>query len=253
VTLDPGLPVSLAVSGGIARLAWSRPARRNAVGLEICRLLTGHLERLAGDPQLAAIHLGPTDGPFCAGFDLTDLTALDGADPARRADFFSAGRKLMAALRSCPHLLLAAPRGYALGFGCAMLARCDLVIAADDAMFGIPEIRAGLAPTTVLPDLLAVMPRRTVLAWAVDGQQHTAEEARVATLVTSVAPAARHDEEVDRVVTELRERGALVRLTRSAFHAIAGAPEDQRTATAVRLATEHAAARAAAGSGRCPA
>lgn len=232
-------PVHVVTNGSVATVTWQNPNRRNAIGLSIARRLTEELGALAERPEIALVHLDSASGPFCAGFDLTDVAGLAERTESQRAEFFATGRALMAVLTRSPSVLLATPRAYALGFGCALLARCDIVLAADDTTFGIPEIRAGVVPTTVLPDLLAAMVDRTLVGWAVDGARRTAAEAMVAGLVTTVVPAACFARERDRLIADLTERAPLAARTKAAVRAVAAAPPAERPAVAVSLAMSH--------------
>lgn len=239
-------PVQLAVHGAVATLTWRNSARRNAIGIAVARRLTAELEALADREDIAVVHLDSESGPFCSGFDLTEVADLLVRDEAGRAEFFSAGRGLMATLGRSPQVLVATPREYALGFGCAVLARCDVVLTADDTTFGIPEIRAGVVPATVLPDLMAVMSSRTVLNWAIDGHRRTAAEARLAGLVTHVVTVDRFADEARRLFTDLVEHKELITATKAAVSTVGAAPIGERASVAVALALDHAAQRSVA-------
>lgn len=233
--------VRTVINGPVATVTWQNQAHRNAIGQDIARRLSQELRHLAARPDIAVVHLDSASGPFCAGFDLTDVAGLADRTEAQRVEFFATGRALMARLAGCPQVLVATPREYALGFGCALLAHCDVVLAPDDATFGIPEIRAGVVPTTVLPDLLTVMPDRTLLGWAVDGGRRTAAAAMLAGLVTTVVPTSRFADERDRLISSLTDRAALAARTKAALRAVAAAPAPDRNAVAVSLALSHLA------------
>ena len=234
-----GPTVSLEVTGAIATLRWSNPARRNAIGRPACEDLAARLEELARQPEVSVIHLDSADGPFCSGFDLTEFAGLDLTDPAQASRFFAPGRRLLAALREAPQAVLCAPRQYALGFGLSLLACSDYAVAPADAQFGLPEITAGVVPSTAVADLLAVMPARTVLRWALDGRRRSAAEAQAAQLVTDVVAPAELAGHTAALLADLAAAGELLAATKKTWrHLCAAAPAD-RTRVAVELATRN--------------
>lgn len=198
-----GPATRLRVDGRLAELTWSRPERRNAIGAELCAGLIEALRSLASWDDVDVVLLRAQTPPFCAGWDTTDFAGLRGASRAEVTAFFGPGRGLLAALGELPQVTVAAPAGAALGFGCALLARCDLVVAADDCVFGLPEIGLGMPPATVLPELLGVLPGRAALRWAVTGELVPAGRAMADGLVTSVVPAGEHEDEVARLAERL--------------------------------------------------
>ncbi|MGX4695431.1 enoyl-CoA hydratase-related protein [Streptomyces sp. JNUCC 63] len=225
------------IGHGVAHLRWEAPHTRNAIGRARADELSEELERLAGDDAVAVVTLGLGQRPFCSGWDSRDLAGLAGADEQALAGFFTHGRRLLAALSALPQPTVAAVGGAALGFGAALLSRCDLVLAADDALFGLPEIARGFPPATVAPELLAVMPAREVRAWALSGQAVTAARAAEAGLVHRCCPA----EEVDAVAAALAAAMAqygpeAVRATKRLVGDLAAMPEADRSAFGVRSA-----------------
>ncbi|MER5628239.1 enoyl-CoA hydratase/isomerase family protein [Streptosporangium sp. NPDC002544] len=235
------------VDGPVATVTWSRPERRNAIGQEVCDELVAALEWLASRPEIGVVVLRAAGRPFCAGWDVTDFERLAGAGPEALASFFRHGRRLLAAISALPQVTVAAPAGLVLGFGCALLTRCDLVIAADDSRFGLPEIRLGMPPATVIPELLSVMTRRAVLEWAVTGERFDARRAMADGLVTSVVPASEHDEETVRVAGLLSGHpDGAIRATKELVGRLAAADEGERVALGVESALRRFAGQAPA-------
>ncbi|GII78545.1 2,3-dehydroadipyl-CoA hydratase [Sphaerisporangium rufum] len=231
VAAPAGRFTAVLLDGRTATVTWSRPERRNAIGAEVCAELVPALTGLAGRRDVDVVVLRAAGRPFCAGWDVTDFAGLAGASPGELAAFFRHGRRLLAAIGALPQVTVAAPAGAALGFGCALLARCDLVVAADDCRFGLPEITLGMPPATVLPELLRVMTRRAALAWAVTGERLPAHRALADGLVTSVVPAAAHEEETAALAAALAgRRPGVVRDTKALAGRLAAAGEEDRTA-----------------------
>ncbi|OOK80654.1 putative enoyl-CoA hydratase echA8 [Mycobacterium kansasii] len=103
--------------------------------------VTSAATELDGDPGIGAIVITGSAKAFAAGADIKEMAGLTFAD-AFDADFFAAWGKL-AAVRTPT---IAAVAGYALGGGCELAMMCDLLIAADTAKFGQPEIKLGVLP-----------------------------------------------------------------------------------------------------------
>ena len=229
--------VRVTTQDGVSHVTWSRPERRNAIGAQVSDELTAALGSVVRRDDVHVVVLSGQEPPFCAGWDVTDFRALEGSDPQPLQDFFEHGRALLAAVSDAPALVVAAVRGAALGFGCALLTRCDVVIAAEDSVFGLPEVGLGMPPATALPELLSVMSPRTALHWATTGDRFDAERARLDGLVTDVVPAP----ELDRVVSALARRVAAhpdsaVRVTKRLVRQMAGLTLERRVAMGVESA-----------------
>ncbi|CAM5781313.1 crotonase/enoyl-CoA hydratase family protein [Castellaniella caeni] len=121
-------------------LRLNRPQARNAVNLELAQALAGALDQLDADPQLRLGILTGAGGHFCAGMDLKAFAAT-GQRPY-------VGERGFGGLCERPPQkpLIAAVEGYALAGGCELALACDLIVAAQDAKFGVPEVKRGLVP-----------------------------------------------------------------------------------------------------------
>lgn len=130
-------PVRTEVRGRVLVVTIDRPARRNAIDRATADGLSAALDRLDDDPELWCGVLTGTGGYFCAG---SDLTAHHDYVTPRGGEYGVVRR-----VRRTP--LVAAVEGFALGGGMEIALACDLVVAASDARFGLPEVRIGLLPT----------------------------------------------------------------------------------------------------------
>ncbi|MBZ5724490.1 MAG: enoyl-CoA hydratase/isomerase family protein [Acidobacteriia bacterium] len=168
--------------GRVLRLFLNRPQKRNALNAELCRALAGALEDAGRDPQIGAILLTGNGIAFCAGMDLGEI-AQGSVEEINRAHerLFTIGARLATPL-------VAAVQGAALGGGTGLVANCHVVIAAEDASFGLTEIRLGLWPFLVFRAVAAALGERRTLEMALTGRALEAREAKEIGLAHEIAP-----------------------------------------------------------------
>ena len=125
----------------VGTITLNRPAALNALNSLVMVEVTGAAEELDADPGIGAIIITGSAKAFAAGADIKEMATLSFSE-VFEADFFAAWSRL-AAVRTP---LIAAVAGYALGGGCELAMMCDVLIAADTAKFGQPEINLGIMP-----------------------------------------------------------------------------------------------------------
>jgi enoyl-CoA hydratase len=129
---------------GVATVTLNRPRARNALSRALAAELRATLDGLAADDGLRAVVVtGEGERAFSAGADLTERQTMTPAErTAHTAEIFAA----VEALAQIPVPTIAAIRGYALAGGAELVLACDLRVAADDAVFGFPEVKIGIFP-----------------------------------------------------------------------------------------------------------
>ncbi|MGO4882702.1 MAG: enoyl-CoA hydratase/isomerase family protein [Bryobacteraceae bacterium] len=166
--------------GRVLRLALNRPERRNALNMDLCTALAAALESAENNAAIGAILLTGNGKSFCAGMDLHEVLAPGGADVNEIHErIFTAGIRLTKPL-------IAAVHGAALAGGTGLAANCHIVIASDDATFGLTEIRIGLWPFVIFRTVAAALGRRRATELALSGRIFGAAEAREYGLVHHV-------------------------------------------------------------------
>ena len=125
----------------VGTITLNRPEALNALNSQVMVEVTGAAAELDADPGIGAIIITGSAKAFAAGADIKEMATLSFSD-VFEADFFAAWSAL-AAVRTP---LIAAVAGYALGGGCELAMMCDVLIAADTAKFGQPEIKLGVLP-----------------------------------------------------------------------------------------------------------
>lgn len=163
--------VAVEQRGAVLVVAIDRPERRNAVTREVSLGIAAAMDRLDDDEGLRAGVLTGRGGTFCAGMDLKAFLA--GERPELEGRGFGG---LTEAPPEKP--LIAAVEGYALAGGCELALACDLVVAAEDAAFGLPEVTRGLvAGSGGLVRLPRRIPRAIALEYALTGERMDATTA----------------------------------------------------------------------------
>ena len=173
-------PVQFVADGAIARLALSRPAKRNAVSPEMAAGLEAALDRLESSPDLRVGVISGEGAAFCAGADLSYIASGEGARLSTPRGGFAG---LVRYPRRKP--LIAAVHGYALAGGFEIALACDLVVAERSAQFGLPEVTRGLvANGGGLLRLACALPRARALDLILTGRRLDAAEAAELGLVS---------------------------------------------------------------------
>jgi enoyl-CoA hydratase/carnithine racemase len=208
------------IDAGVARVTINRPDRRNAMSFGVMHGLRDAMARARDDADARVVVLtGAGDKAFCAGADLGGGgIASSGADAHE-------GRGLLADLFrdmwSLGKPIVARVRGFALAGGFGLACACDMIVAADDAQFGTPEINVGLWPYMITVPLLRSMPPKTALELMMTGRRVSAEEGRRIGFVQRVAPVAELDAVVDGIAGELATKSPLImRWGRESFYRV---------------------------------
>ncbi|MFD8143148.1 enoyl-CoA hydratase/isomerase family protein [Streptomyces sp. NPDC059708] len=142
--------VRLDVADGIAVLTLCRPGQLNGWSWESTRQLGLLADRIRFDPEVRAVLLRAEGRAFCAGIDVTAPGGgITGESAAERTRNYYEGirwvHERFAVLSRLPQPVVAAVQGYCLGFGFELALMADIRVAADDAVFALPEARLGVA------------------------------------------------------------------------------------------------------------
>jgi enoyl-CoA hydratase/carnithine racemase len=162
---------------------------------------------------------GAGDKAFCAGADLGGMA--DGATFLDLHEGRGGLKDLFLDLYALGKPTIARVFGYALAGGMGLALACDLVVAADDAQFGTPEIDVGLWPYMITVPLLRSMPPKKALELMLTGRRIDAAEADRIGFLTRVVPVASLDETVDELAATLASKPAsIVKLGRDSFYEV---------------------------------
>jgi enoyl-CoA hydratase/carnithine racemase len=206
------------VADGVATMAINRPERRNALSWDVIAQMRARLAEAKVDAAVRVVVVtGSGDKAFCAGADLGNMA--DGASFLE----LHAGRgglaELFQEMWSLGKPTIARVHGYALAGGFGLALACDMVVAADNAVFGTPEIDVGLWPYMITVPLTRSMPPKKALELMLTGRRVDAAEADRIGFVTRVVPTAELDAAVAELAATLAEKSpAIVKLGRDSFY-----------------------------------
>lgn len=217
---SPSPDIAVEVADGVARLTIDRPAQRNALSWDAISALRALVAAARLDPDVRVVVLtGAGDRAFCSGADLGGMATGD-EDPATTHAARGELAGLFTDLWDLGKPTIARVRGYALAGGFGLALACDLVVAADDAVFGTPEVDVGLWPHMITVPLVRSMPPKRALELMMTGRRVDAEEADRLGFVTRVVPVADIDGAVDELAATLAAKSpTALRLGRDAFYA----------------------------------
>jgi enoyl-CoA hydratase len=190
------------VQNGIASVTLNRPDVRNALSATLIRELEQALAKLEADPAARVIVLsGAGDKAFCAGADLKGVG--DRGTTLQARESFGGLARILEAMARMKTPVIAKVHGFALAGGCGLAAGCDIVVAADDAVFGLPEIKIGLLPLIVMAPILRSVGRKRGMLMILSGEQVSAREAYEMGLVSRLVPRAELSPAVDALARAL--------------------------------------------------
>lgn len=177
--------ISIQIANHRATISIEREAHRNALRRETIKELTLAFNSLAINKDVRCIILrGAGTKAFCAGADLQEL--LQAREPNARRNFFNSIATLITTMQSNPKPIIALIYGYALAGGLGLVAASDIVLSTPDAVFGLPEVKIGLAPLVVMKPLSSISSRRFISRIALTGERVSASDAMAGGLVTEI-------------------------------------------------------------------
>jgi len=183
---------------GIIRL--DRPEALNALSDALMTELGAELTKLDADPAIGAIIITGSERAFAAGADIREMRERRFPETFRE-DFIGARWETVLRVRKP---VIAAVAGFALGGGCELAMMCDIVLAADTAKFGQPEITLGIIPGAGgTQRLTRAVGKAKAMEMVLTGRMLTAEEAERANLVSRVVPAGELLEEATRLAERI--------------------------------------------------
>ena len=185
----------------------NRPARRNALSLELMEELIQCLGEIDGRSAVRTVILSAAGKVFSSGHDLSEMVGRE-IDDYRKV--FDVCTELMAKIQSIHQPVIAEVQGTATAAGCQLVATCDLAIASEEAMFATPGVKIGLFCTTPMVALSRAVGRKRALEMLLTGVPIDARTAAEWGLVNRVVPAAELQAETRKLASRIADASDVV-------------------------------------------
>ncbi|MDP2241495.1 MAG: enoyl-CoA hydratase [Burkholderiales bacterium] len=183
---------------GVAVVRINRPEARNALNIEVRKLIAKHLTELGEDDTTRCIVLTGNDKSFAAGADIKEMAGVGTMEMLARGT-----HKLWRAIAACPKPVIAAVNGFALGGGCELAMTCDIIIAGESAKFGQPEVKIGIIPGGgATQRLTRAVGKYKAMRYILTGDPFSAKEACDMGLVSEVVA----DDAVEKRAVEMAQQ-----------------------------------------------
>ena len=193
---------------GVATVTLNRPEVNNAYDAGLIDGVLSAIDELSNKPLLRVVVLKGNGRHFQAGADLKWINAVRPQSPAENEAVSQATFEAVQRFNRLPIPTVALVQGGCFGGGTGVISACDVVIAADNAMFSITEVRWGLTAAIIIPQLCDAIGVRQVRRYALTGERFGAQEARRIGLVHEVVPLADLENSGAAVVEQLLANGA---------------------------------------------
>jgi methylglutaconyl-CoA hydratase len=188
----------------------NRPDVRNAFNEDVIAELTEWAARTreaALQHEVRVVVIGGAGKMFCAGADVTWMARTVRYTEDENLRDATAASRMFAAIDELPAAVIGRVQGAALGGGAGLAAVCDIIVAAEDAVFGFTEVKLGILPAVISPFALAKIGRAAARELFLTGARFPAARAKEIGLVHAVVPAADLDNVVGQYVREVLTAG----------------------------------------------
>jgi len=221
--------IDVSAEGALGSLTLSRPERLNAIGLTMMREIREAADWFDARPDVRVVVVSGKGRAFCAGADLKDSPVAaamprdGGLSWSERREVGQAGLRMADALEGIRAVTIAQVHGYAVGGGLVLMVACDLRVAAEDAVFSIPEVDLGIPLAWGgIPRLVREIGPALTKELVMTCRRFTPAEAKAAGLVNRVVPAGALEDEVAALAHELIAKPPVpVTITKEHVNAVA--------------------------------
>jgi len=237
------------VRGPVAHVVLSRPEVRNAFDDGLIEELTRAFAAAGEDAAVRVVVLSG-DGPtFCAGADVTWMRKAGGYSKEENEADAERMARMLRGIDACPKPVVALAHGAAIGGGVGLVAAADIVIASEETVFSLAEVKLGILPAAISPYVLRAIGPRAARDLFLTGERFDAARALAIGLVHRVVPAAGLEEAGRRKVAALLSSGPeAVRAAKALIERVTGmGPEEAMPLTVRTIAERRASAEAKEG------
>ena len=211
------------IAGGILTATLNRPEKRNAIDTAMIDALLAALEQADLEAGVRVVAIRGAGRDFCAGMDLNELLASADhtLEQNRQAALHFA--QVFVRMRKLPKPIVALVHGRALAGGCGLATACDLILAAESAQFGYPEVQRGFVPAIVMTMLRRAVGEKIAFDLATTGRLLDGTEAAAAGLVSRVYEDTDFEEQAGEILRVLAEASpSALAFTKQQFYQLDG-------------------------------
>ncbi len=204
----------------VAYLTINREARRNSISPGVVALFGRHLDAAKADDRVRAVCItGAGEKAFCSGAD------LGGGGDAAVENPHQAYANLLKRIAAFPKPTVARVNGYCLAGGTGFMLACDIVVAADTAKFGTPEVNVGLWPMMIGALIFRNVLTKKAMEMILLGEKISARQAQDMGMVTRVVEPEQLDAEVDQILNNLGRKSPIgMKMGKEAFYKMRDMP-----------------------------
>ena len=192
--------------GAVARVTLNRPDKRNALSAELIGALKDALRRADADEGVRVVAVEGAGKDFCSGADLSALRKIAESSVMENLEDVDDLAELFLLPRRMRKPVVALVRGRALAGGCGLATACDLVLAAESAQFGYPEVKIGFVPAMVMAILRRNVSEKRAFELIVRGAPVSAAEAERIGLINHVFADDAFERETEAYLADLADR-----------------------------------------------
>jgi methylglutaconyl-CoA hydratase len=196
------------LNDGIARITLNRPEKRNALNPEMIAALGEALAISSRDAKVRVVLIAGAGKDFCAGLDLVGLDEDHEGDVLEHLASAQRLADVLLAIRRHPRPVVAAVHGRALGGGAGIATACDLILAAESAAIGYPEVKIGFVPAIVGALLRRSVSEKRMFELLAGGEPIAAPEAKAIGLINHVFADAEFEARVEAYARNLAAKSA---------------------------------------------
>ena len=216
------------VDAGVLTATLNRPEKKNAIDTPMIDALLAVLERADLDAAVRVVALRGAGADFSAGMDLNELLASADRRVEENREAALHFGEIFLRMRRLPKPIVALVRGRALAGGCGLATGCDLVLAAESATFGYPEVQRSFVPAIVMALLKRVTGEKIAFDLAATGRILGATEAAAVGLVSRVYEDSDFDDQAGEVLRALAATsGSALAFTKQQFYQLDGLSFEQ--------------------------
>jgi methylglutaconyl-CoA hydratase len=224
--------------GSVARITLNRPQVHNAFNAVMIGELLSAFSRIKDDTRIRVVVLTGTGKSFCAGADLNWMREIVNYSFEQNLQESLQVAELHQNIYTLPKPTVAMVNGTAIGGGTGFISACDIAIAAEEARFGLSEVKLGLVPAAISPYVVRKIGENKAREYFLTGVRISAKRAQEIGLINRVVPGERLEAEVEGLVQQLLTSGpeALASCKDLIFHVTRMSVEEAKEYTARMIA-----------------